>query len=89
MKPSPQLSVSPTTIQAYYPISITDHTTGGAVNAMAISNRLSRLRKKAADEGFIPRGDAAALTKGRKSAAASKDAKAGKKGGTVVADDSE
>ena len=69
-------------------ISVTDHTTGGAVNAMAISNRLSRLRKKAADEGFMPRGDAATSTKGRKSTAAGKDGKAGKKGGTV-ADDSE
>lgn len=59
------------------------------MNAMAISNRLSRLRKKAADEGFTPRGDAVAFTKGRKSVAAGKDGKAGKKGGTVVADDTE
>ena len=34
---------------------------------MAISNRLSRLRKKAADEGIVPQGGAAAATtKGRK-----------------------
>ena len=46
---------------------------------MAISNRLSRLRKKAADEGLIPQGGAAATTKGGKSNGASMKAKGGKK----------
>ena len=55
---------------------------------MAISNRLSRLRKKAADEGFAPSEKAATSAKGRKSTGAGKNAKGGKKGG-AVADDSE
>lgn len=67
-------------------ISVTDHTTGGAVNAMAISNRLSRLRKKAADEGFMPRGDAATSMKARKITGAGKSEKAGKMGGMVAND---
>ena len=36
--------------------SLTSHNpTGAGLNAQAISNRLSRLRKKAADEGFLPK----------------------------------
>ena len=39
---------------------LTSHdTTGAGVNAQAISNRLSRLRKKAADEGFMPKANGA------------------------------
>ena len=54
------------------------------MNAMAISNRLSRLRKKAADEGLIPQGGATSTTKGRKSNGVSTKAKGGKKGVTVA-----
>lgn len=54
------------------------------MNATAISNRLSRLRKKAADEGVIPQGGAAATMKGRKSNGASTNAKGGKKDVTVA-----
>ena len=52
--------------------------TGGAVNAMAISNRLSRLRKKAADEGLLPKGAGAAPSnnKGRNINGAAKKGKA-------------
>lgn len=49
------------------------------MNAMAISNRLSRLRKKAADEGLIPQGGPATTTKGNKSNGTSTKAKGGKK----------
>ena len=48
---------------------------------MAISNRLSRLRKKAADEGLVAR-EAATSTKGRKGNGAGKN---GKKGTMAVA----
>lgn len=54
------------------------------MNAMAISNRLSRLRKKAADEGLIPQGGAAATTKGGRSNGTSKKANGGKRGVTVA-----
>lgn len=46
---------------------------------MAIANRLNRLRRKAADDGLIPKGGAAALAKGRKSNGAGKKGKGGKK----------
>ena len=39
-------------------------TTGGVVNAMAISNRLSRLRKKAADDGLMPKAGVTVPAKG-------------------------
>lgn len=63
----------------------TDLATGGSVNAMAISNRLSRLRKKAAEEGLVPSGGAAAAPlKGRKSNGAGKKGDGGKKGGMLA-----
>ena len=55
----------------------TDTTTGGAVNAMVISNRLSRLRKKAADEGLVAR-KATTSAKGRKGNGAGKNGKKGR-----------
>ena len=58
---------------------------GRGVNAQAIANRLSRLRKKAADEGFVPTASAVASTKSRKGGGAGKKADAGKKG-EIVAD---
>lgn len=58
----------------------TDLTPGGAVNAMAISNRLSRLRRKAAEEGLIAKGDAAGPTSGRKSGASATKGNGMKKG---------
>ena len=51
---------------------------------MAISNRLSRLRKKAADEGLIPQGGAAVATKRGKGNGASKKANGGEKIVTVT-----
>lgn len=49
---------------------------------MAIANRLSRLRKKAADEGLGPKkGDAAVPAKGRKNNGAGGAGKRGGKGG--------
>lgn len=53
---------------------------GGAVNAMAISNRLSRLRRKAAEEGLIAKGEAAGPTSGRKSGASATKGNGMKKG---------
>ncbi|CAD6575007.1 MAG: hypothetical protein ASARMPREDX12_007059 [Alectoria sarmentosa] len=59
---------------------------GGSVNAMAIANRLSRLRKKAADEGLGPKkGGAAAPGKGRKgNGAGGGGGKGGRKGGMMA-----
>ena len=62
----------------------TKNNTGGNVNAMSISNRLSRLRRQAASEGLVPEGVAKAITKGRKGAGG-----AGKKrNGSVTAEGS-
>ncbi|KAL9068288.1 MAG: hypothetical protein Q9161_006314 [Pseudevernia consocians] len=53
---------------------------GGSVNAMAISNRLSRLRKKAAEEGLVPQGGVAGPAKSSKSSGVGKEGKKAKKG---------
>lgn len=53
---------------------------------MAVSNRLSRLRKKVADEGFTPRVQPVAITKGRKRTAPGTKEKAGNKSETVSND---
>ena len=47
---------------------------------MTISNRLSRLRKKATDEGFMPKANAVTSAKVRKD----KKVEAGKKGGLLA-----
>ncbi len=47
---------------------------------MAISNRLSRLRRKAAEEGLVAKAGAAVASKGRAGTGAGKNAKG--KGGT-------
>ncbi|KAF6238768.1 hypothetical protein HO173_003275 [Letharia columbiana] len=54
---------------------------GGAVNAMAISNCLSRLRKKAADDGLMSKAGVTVPAKGSKGTAASKKGKGGEEGG--------
>ena len=66
------------------PLPLTSQTTGGAVNAMAISNRLSRLRRKAAEEGLVAKGGAAAPAKGDGVGIGTKGIKGGKKGGTTA-----
>lgn len=71
-------------LHIYRGLSHTNLTTGGAVNAMAISNRLSRLRKKAADDGLLPKAGATVPAKGPKATAASKKENGGKKGGMVA-----
>lgn len=68
---------------------ITSPTTGGGINAMAISNRLSRLRRKAADEGLVPKGVATAPpTKRPKSKGVGRKNDRGTLGG-MIAEESE
>ena len=62
----------------------TDHTTGGPVNAVAITNRLNRLRKKAVNEGLIPAPSTTAPAKPSKANGASKKGKGAKTGSTVI-----
>lgn len=59
-------------------------TTGGSVNALAISNRLSRLRKMAAEEGLVLQGGVAGPAKSRKSSSTSNEGKIAKKGEIVT-----
>lgn len=51
---------------------------------MAISNRLNRLRRKAAEEGLVPKGGAVASAKSRKGDGASTKGKEGMKGGLTA-----
>lgn len=51
--------------------------TGGVVNAMAIFNCLSRLRKKAVDDGLMSKAGVTVPAKGSKGTAASKKGKGG------------
>ena len=53
---------------------------------MAISNRLSRLRRKAAEEGLVAKAGATAASKGRAGTGAGKNGKGkgGAKGGMIV-----
>ena len=62
----------------------TDHTTGGPVNALAITNRLNRLRKKAVDQGLIPAPSTASPAKGSKGNSAGKKGKGAKTGSIVI-----
>ena len=62
----------------------TDRTTGGPVNAVAITNRLNRLRKKAVDQGLIPAPGTATPAKSSKGNGAGKKGKGAKTGSTVV-----
>lgn len=69
------------------PLPLTSQITGRSVNAMAISNRLSRLRRKAAEEGLVAKGGAAAPAKGGKGDGVGigiKGSKGWKKGGTTA-----
>ena len=59
----------------------TDRITGGLVNAVAITNRLNRLRKKAVDQGLI---SAPRTTTPAKGNGAGKKGKGAKNGSTVV-----
>lgn len=73
-----------TTLDIPHGLSHTNLTTGGAVNAIAISNRLSRLRKKAADDGLMPKAGVTVPAKGSKGTAVSKKWNGGKMGGMVA-----
>ena len=63
--------------------------TGGSVNALSISNRLSRLRRKAAEEGIVAQPGAAGTAKGGKRNGAGKSGSGGNKSVPVHDDDSE
>ena len=75
-----ELSVSLTRLSIHHEFPYANLSTGGSVNAMAISNRLSRLRKKAAEEGLVPQGGVAGPAKSSKSSGGGKEGKRGKKG---------